>query len=326
MKKLFLPVLSAATLSLALLPAAFSASAASVEILSTQEWDFSALTAEEIAADFNAAFTMENSTPRFETIGDEERGHWFLDESEGALVRRGDLSEGGSTSNVAVLTYMTKQFVNFRATVEYRQGPTNWGWAALAFRQSDQGMTGMDDGAYCFVQRGGQASVWGRYCGSSNAIESQPIAGYDGNAKHTMTVEVIGNDLNLYVDGTLARAHTLPSSFYYEGYISLLSMDNDSAFYSLKIEELSEPEIAEKPEIPPVPAADTPDSLDQMADVKPFDELNERPKAEQPAGGEGENGGNGQTPAEKTGCGAFLPSAALPCGLLGAVLLFKRRK
>ena len=238
----------------------------------------------------------------------------------GALTRKNDIyaEGGGSTTRVAVLTYKKKLFTNFRATVVYKQGSTTWGWSAFAFRQLDEGMTAADDGAYCFVQGGGQATIWGRYCGSYSALESDSDSSYDKSLKHTMTVEVIGNDINLYVDGILKKTHVLPSSFYYEGYISLLSLDNDSYFYSLKVEELTEPERAEKPRIEPVPSANTDDCLDVAAEKKSYESLQERPISNSGASADKKDQKKGCVGSVSCGLGTFV--------LLPIIFSMKKRK
>ncbi len=280
MKKILLPMLLFGAFLLIPSGGTVRADALETEVLSTYEIDFSDTTAEKVNSDFFAAYVLEGGTPHFETVGQEEDGHWFLE--DGALVRKNDIIEGGvSTSNVGVMTYRNKLYTNFRATVEYMQGPSTVTWAALAFRQLSEGCAASDDGggAECFVQRDGKATVWGRYCGSEGAIESPADPAYDRNVRHSMTVEVIGNSLSLYVDGVLKNSHTLPSSFYYEGYISLLAINNDSRFYSLKIEELSEPVIVETPKHEPIPSAGTEDSLDRMAEKGDFNTFSERPRS-----------------------------------------------
>lgn len=322
-KTLLFLTLSAALAAAVCAPSLRPAHADSVEVLFTKEWDFSTITAEELEEDFTAAFTMENSTPRFEKVNSEE-GHWFLE--DGGLVRKGDITEG-STSRVAILTYHLKPLTNFRATVEYQRGSSSWSWAALGFRQLEIGMTGMDDGAYCFVQDGGEATLWGRYTGRGDPIQSQRVSGFDGTGRHTMTAEVIGNDFKLSVDGEERLTYTLPSSFYYEGYLSLMSVDNDSTFYSLKVEELSEPEIVEKPSVPPIPSANTQDSLDKMAQgEKPFDSLQERPAAPETPPTDTTDTNTGTEKQEK-GCGAVLTGVPLCLTVAaGAFLAFKKKK
>lgn len=293
----------AALLGLALI-AAFPAGAAAEEEVPqfpTYTQDFSS--EEAVNADFSAGYVEAlNRMTRSESVGQVD-GHWFLE--DGVLVRRNDIDgEEGGTWRAALLTYTRQVYANFELEVDYRQGTeTNW-WAAVIFRQSES-KNMLDDGAGVFVQAEGTMTMWGS-TGVGGPHEALPvIEDYDREAWHNMKLTVLGNTATMQIDGDAVGEWTLQQMFYREGYITLASINNDSAFDNLKITELPEPEEEAAPVYPPVAEADTDDSLGNLAGVQ-----DEQAAVERPIAFDDSYGGQGCSSSLAFG-GAALVGAAL---------------
>ena len=91
-----------------------------------------------------------------------------------------------------------------------------------------------------------------------------------------------------------------------------------SYFYSLKVEELTEPEITEKPRIEPVPSANTDDCLDVVAEKKSYESLQERPISNSGASADKKDQKKGCVGSVSCGLGTFV--------LLPIIFLIKKRK
>lgn len=303
----------AALLCLALL-AAFPAGAAAEEEapqFPTYEQDFSS--EEAVNADFDAGYVEAlNRMTRSESVGQTD-GHWFLE--DGVLVRRNDIDQDMGTWRVALLTYNRQVYANFELEVDYKQGAETEWWAAVIFRQSES-KNMLDDGAGVFVQTQGTMTMWGS-TGVGGPHEASPaIEDYDRNAWHHMKLTVLGNTATMQIDGDAVGEWSLQQMFYREGYITLASINNDSAFDNLKITELPEPEEENAPEYPPVAEADTDDSLGNLAGVQDEQAVVERPVDYDDTYGEGR------------GCSSSLAFGGTAAGaaLVGLAAVYLKKK
>ena len=207
----------------------------------------------------------------------DEAARWYLEDN--SIIRKplnDDINLSLDTSSIGVLTYVKKKFVNFELTVDYYGGPTTYYWPVVAFRQREAGKYYLSDGAGVFVQQGGKVTLWGTD-GVDGPYETGGITGYVNDAWHTLKVRLEGNDLSVYVDGSKTPQYTktLPSTFFRNGYISLVSVNNDCKFRNFKVEEL--PIVALDEGFKQEASLDktSPDSLDVLAgeELETLDEL-----------------------------------------------------
>ena len=236
--------------------------------------------AAEVNAHFNAYYLYQmGGSSSLVSVGEskEDGQSWYV--QDGVLHRQAasedEIGEDFGTSSIAILTLTERQYVNFELTVDYLMGDETLYWPVVAFRQSEAGRYFLEDGAGIFVQQQGYVTVWGAD-GVGGPYESLPIANYSSQSWHTMRVRVEGRDLKVFVDdmATAAYSRTLPATIFRRGYLSLISVNNDSAFKNLSVKELEVSDIDDGMISPPVPDAGTPDSLDGMAErVERIDEL-----------------------------------------------------
>ncbi len=286
-------------------------------IFPTYEQDFSSVDA--VNADFDAGYvSVQGSATRKETVG-QENGHWFIE--DGVLVRKNDIDgNNGGTWRAALLTYNKQQFTNFELEVDYLQGPSTYWWTAVIFRQTES-KNFFDDGAGIFVQEQGMMTMWGSV-GVGGPYEKSPvIENYDRNAWHHMKLTVQGNVARLQIDEEEPVEWSLQGSFYREGYVTLASINNDSAFDNFKITELPEAEEPEIPVIPPVAEADTDDALGNLAT-----ETDDTIKIERPLDFDNTYGAE---QSEETGCKSSMVAGggiAACIGLIGAAMVGLKKK
>lgn len=301
------------------IPAAFAAEGDDEIVYPTYTQDFSDAAA--VNEDFTAGYVnaLGNNTNIEQVYNDGQgdgEGHWFIN-AEGQLERRGDINADAGTWRAAILTYNKQLYTNFELEVDYKQGTQTFWWTCVAFRQTEI-KSFFDDGAGIFVQQGGQMTMWGAV-GVGGPYEKPAISDYDRDAWHHMRLRVQGNSAELYVDEYPVAEWTLNGSFYREGYVSLISINNDSMYDNFKLTELPEPEEPELPPIPPIDEADSDDALgniaaaedDKLPVERPLDYQDDYTLSEN---GNGGNGGN-ENPPSRGGCGS---SVAGGVGLLGA--------
>ena len=280
----------------------------------TQEFS----SAESVNEDFDAGYVnaLGNSTVP-ETVDSD--GHWYLE--NGTLVRRGDIEGSAGTWRAAVLTYNKQLFSNFEMEVDYKQGNQTFWWTCVAFRQTEAGKSFFDDGAGIFVQESGVATMWGAV-GVGGPFEKPKYDSYNRNEWHHLKLTVQGNKAVLVIDSNPAVEWTLNASFYQEGYVSLISINNDSAFDNLKITELPEPETPELPPIPPKAEADTDDALSKLATINDDVVKVERPLNKR----EPSQGSNSTSP--QSGCGSVVGTGFAAGGavtVVAAAIALKRK-
>lgn len=268
---------------------------------------------EAVNADFFAGYVnaVGNSTVT-EQVGQDD-GHWFL--KDGILVRENSIDADAGTWRAAILTYSKQTFSNFELEVDYKQGNQTFWWTGVAFRQAEAGKSFFDDGAGIFVQEGGQPTMWGAI-GVGGPFEKTTYPNYDRNAWHHLKLTVQGNKATLVVDSYPATEWNLNASFYQEGYVSLISINNDSAYDNFKITELPEPETPELPDIPPVEEADTDDALGNLSEKTDNTLIVERPVNYR------RNEGGGCSSSIGAG---FAAAGSAAAGLAALALVLKRK-
>ncbi|MDR1094714.1 MAG: hypothetical protein LBL66_11265 [Clostridiales bacterium] len=270
----------------------------------------------EVGRDFSAWYQAASGRRSVsESVGQSD-GHWAIDGGVlSAKTRRQSGDAIGGTDKFAILTLIKDTYLNFDLTVDYTQGADSGYWACVAFRQAEEGKCFFDDGGAVFVQSEGIPTLWGGKL-VAGPYEGGKVPNYNSAVKHTLRLVVSGNNLALYVDGVLGLEKRLNDSFYMEGYISLMSVNNDCRFDNLSVTRLPEPEFAPPPVHMPVAAADSEDALDRIGEDKTGQTPSERPLDEETPT---------ETPPRRAGCGRAPSalSAAAPIFLAG--LFFRKR-
>lgn len=285
--------------------------------------------ADKVNEDFEAYYqsTMGASSNRTSVgASSSDTTNYYVERGE--LIRHsveGDISRDLGTDSFAILTFTKQQYVNFDLTVEYKMGAATYYWPVVAFRQSEAGKYFLETGGGIFAQQEGMVTLWGADVdGIGGPYESTSPGGYDRNAWHKFRIRLDGLDLTVWLDGsgTPALTRKLPYSAFKRGYISLISVNNDSRFRNFSVTELATKALdAEVPQ-PPKPSADTNDSLDKLAEkVDKIDELGGKTqssatvpeKPEQPKQVKG-CGGAATASATVAALGALAVSALLAIG------------
>lgn len=257
-------------ISLLFVPQNLFANAENSEVLAEYTQNFTDI--ESVQEDFDAFYTYTmggSNEPDTIASNKESADRWYI---ENGVIRRtakdDDISMDLNTDSIAALTFKRQKFVNFELSIDYKMGSQTYYWPVIAFRQSEKGKYFLEDGAGVFVQEGGNVTLWGTD-GVGGPYAADAIPGYAAKAHdfHNMRVVVDGLDLNVYIDNSAApiMKRKLPASFFKSGYISLISVNNDSEFKNLSIKELPISPIPTAPKPDPIPDAGTDDSLDNMA-------------------------------------------------------------
>lgn len=284
--------------------------------------------------DFEAYYqlTMGSRSQRTAVDANAAEGtNWYVEGGE--LIRQivdNDISSDMGTDSFAILTFTKKQYVNFELTVDYRMGAETYWWPVVAFRQSEAGRYFLETGGGVFVQQEGMVTLWGSDVDSiGGPYEGMGVSGYNRSNWHTMRIRLDGLDLTVWLDGSSTPALTrkLNSSAFKSGYVSLISVNNDSRFRNFSITELAVNRLDGQGSQKPVASADTDDSLDKLAQkVDKIDELDGHKQTDStvknPNGQEKEKSGCGSNMAATCGFGALLPFAAVTV----AVIRRKRKR
>jgi len=223
--------------------------------------------------DFYAHFIPSAGTSTEKTADE----HWIIE--DGNLIRVNDIREQGGTINISALTLRNMTFTNFDTTIRVKYGSTNWGWTVLAFRQLWEGNYFLQDGAGVFIQRNGMVTVWGADT-VMGPHEISTVQGFDDKQWHTMRVRVVGNNCEIFVNDELVTTHTLPDTFYREGYVSLQVVNNDNMIDSFSITKLDLngdpiPLIDKQPETDSESTDETPSGTESSNDITDTDSSHE---------------------------------------------------
>lgn len=243
------------------------------EQLAYYSQDFSDL--ESVQNDFSAYSVYDLGTDSESDMIDENAdgsGYWYLNQdTDGSYqITRKNLEDGkeldgaNGTRYIRILTFTRQKFVNFELEVDFKRGKSTAYWAGIAIRQLNQGKYFLEDGAGIFCQQEGTTTLWGSD-GVGGPYEADPIPKFSPNAYHHMKVVCNGLTLEIYVDGSLTMSRTLPRSFFRQGYVSLVSVNNDSSYKNFSIKELPIERLPEEEGQQPIPEADSEDSLSNLS-------------------------------------------------------------
>lgn len=229
------------------------------------------------------AYYLENAlgSAKADTVSDDPattESHWYI--QNGELCRVNDVKTNPTTgryetNQIAMLTFTKEAYLNFELSVDYRRGESGF-WPVVAIRQLEEGKYYLDDGAGVFVQQNGTITLWGDE-GVSGPYEFGSIDAYADSAWHNLQIKVLGNELEVSVDYAPYVKQSLPENFYDTGYVSLVSVNNETKFRNFRIKALAEPEKEAVKEFEPIAEADSDDALSRLAgEVKSKAELFER--------------------------------------------------
>ena len=247
------------------------------DALASYSQDFTDI--ESVRNDFSAYYVYDLGTEsETDAIAEDESGsgNWYLNnDTDGSpQITRKNLENGNAlngsdgTRHIRILTFTRQKFVNFELEVDFKRGASTAYWAGVAIRQLNEGKYFLEDGAGIFCQQEGTTTVWGTD-GVGGPHEATPIAGFAPNAYHHLRVVCDGLSLEIYIDGALTMTRTLPRTFFRSGYVSLVSVNNDSSYKNFKIKELPIERLAEEEPQAPIPEADSEDSLSNIAKLPP---------------------------------------------------------
>lgn len=270
-----------------------------------------------VNADFTAYYQLTMGAASTRTsVGESDADETNFYVANGELVRHsldGDISSSYTTDSFAILTFTKQQYVNFDLTVDYQMGDASDFWPVVAFRQQEAGKYFLETGAGVFVQKEGKVTLWGSDVDGIGGPYENSVSVYSRSGWHTLRVRLDGLDLSVWLDGSASPVLTrkLPLSSFKRGYVSLMSINNDTRFKNFSITELAVKAVSQNAEQKPAPDADTPDALANMAQkVENIDELAGHTPAEQTPVPE---------PAQKSGCNGTANAAALPAAMLALV-------
>lgn len=192
--------------------------------------------------------------------------HWYIE--NGVLSRINDVrpdEDSGKyeTNQVAVLTFTKEAYLNFEMSVDYKRGDNGF-WPVVAIRQLEEGKYYLDDGAGVFVQQSGLVTLWGD-ADVSGPYEFSSLDGYASNQWHNMQIKVLGNTLSVSIDNAAWATQALPEEFYETGYVSLVSVNNQTQYKNFRIKALAEPVQEQHGEFLPEAEANTDDALSKLA-------------------------------------------------------------
>lgn len=284
--------------------------------------DFTSATA--VNADFAAYYQLKMGAGSSRTVvGDSAHSDTNYYVSGGELIRHpldDDIftSETHTTDSFAILTLTKRQYVNFDLSVEYKMGAGTDFWPVVAFRQQEEGKYFLETGAGVFVQKEGAVTLWGSDVDGIGGPYEKSVQNYSRDSWHTLRIRLDGIDLSVWLDNGASPAFTrkLPLSAFKRGYISLISVNNESRFRNLTVTELAVQAVSGNTPQAPVQSADTEDSLDNMAQaVDRIEELAGHTAQSQPA--------------KKKGCGSAAAATAFPLAtivLVGTIVFVGIRK
>lgn len=206
-------------------------------------------------------------------------GRWYLDTIDGQpAVTRKDregsepLTSSDGTRNISVLTFTKRKFVNFELEVEFRRGTSTIYWAGVGIRQLIPGKYFLEDGAGIFCQQEGQTTLWGTD-GVGGPYQTNAKPGFKPNDFHKLKVVCNGLKLEISVDDEVTMTRDLPRSFFRNGYISLISVNNDSSYRNFKVTELPVERLPEEEAQSPKKEADSLDSLTNLSKLPPAERV-----------------------------------------------------
>ena len=262
MKKVWIVALSFAVLLIGSVPTNLPAAAESEDLFSYVA-DFNDVDAvnEHFAAFYLTQF-MGALTP--EQVGTEASPitHWVA--KDGVLSRVGDIRPDEGSQNIAMLFFKDRRFLNFELTVDIMQGSDSILWAPICIRTEEMGKHYAAEGCSFYFDVDGTFKTWG------NGFHGGPFLigrmdNYSPTAWHTYKITVSGSYMTIMVDDTTMLCR-LPAFFYHAGYVSILSVNNNTKVRNFSIRELPDTGVAPSdfPAKQGFEASTAPDSLDNL--------------------------------------------------------------
>ena len=230
------------------------------------EQDFTSL--EEVNRDFKFYYLTRFGgtllTEQAYADSTDSNGHWSV--KDGVLSRYGTFDAAQGSGNIAMTFLSVRKFRNFEMTVDIRQGTMTNYWSIFSIRHDECGRHYAADGAAFYFDADGTFKTWGHgFHGGPYLLGT--VEGYSQAEWYTYHITVSGNYMYLSVGGE-NMIIKMPVMFYRTGYIAFMSVNNDMQIRNLRVKAL--PDSAQiLPDRDPdqsIPAADTDDSLDNMAE------------------------------------------------------------
>lgn len=242
--------------------------AAAEETSVTWDYEQDFASAESVNADFNAYYLtkfMGILSQEKVTEGPDANKHWYV--QDGAISRANDIGAQLNADSIAMLTLTKKKYTNFRMQVDILQGTQTAFWGAFCVRQDQPGKMFFEDGTGVYVEQEGNIRIWG-YELNGGPFLCGKVDNYDKSQWYTYDITVDGNLMTVQIGDNDAVVIRLPWTYYREGYITLMSINNNSSFRNLKIKELPDTEQIGS-DVPADQAKPSPDdaedSLDNLA-------------------------------------------------------------
>lgn len=235
------------------------------------ECDFSDI--EEVNSDFNAYYLtafMGTVTPEKVKETNEGDNHFILE--NGVIRRENNVGLEYNADSIAMLYFNKHKYANFRMQVDLRQGDMTTFWTGFCIRTPSYAKHFFEEGESFYVEWNGNIKTWGNgFHGGPFQCGVIPL--YNQTLWYTYDVTVDGNLMTIGVrpSGSAeseASVFTvrIPWKFYQEGYVSLVSINNNSMFRNFKIKGLPNTEEVgvDVSDEQRVPSADGENSLDEM--------------------------------------------------------------
>ena len=173
--------------------------------------------------------------------------NWEL--KDGTLIRKAD-ADNGWLSNMAMLTYKERKYMNFSLEVDYYQSPYSASWAMVGFgaKETDEFYYKSETSTLAYTTQEGRRVLRGKgLAGVSEEgwyaleIESVSEYGYPNNDKprwHHMKLVVQEGRARMYIDGSSDYAEAILPDSYEGGYIYLAAGANQARFRNLTVTPL----------------------------------------------------------------------------------------
>ncbi len=188
--------------------------------------------------------------------------HWVA--QDGVLTRVGDIRPEEGSQNIAMLFFKDRRFLNFELSVDIMQGDATNYWAPICIRTEELGKHYAAEGCAFYFDVDGTYKTWG------NGFHGGPfligrVENYSPTKWHTYKITVSGSYMTITIDDTTMLCR-LPAFFYHAGYVSILSVNNNTQIRNFSIREL--PDTGEAASDFPADQgfsiSDAPESLDNL--------------------------------------------------------------
>ena len=173
--------------------------------------------------------------------------NWEL--KDGTLIRKA-VADNGWLSNMAMLTYKERKYMNFSLEVDYYQSPYSASWAMVGFgaKETDEFYYKSETSTLAYTTQEGRRVLRGKgLAGVSEegwyALEIGSVSeyGYKNNDKprwHHMKLVVQEGRARMYIDGSSDYAEAILPDSYEGGYIYLAAGANQARFRNLIVTPL----------------------------------------------------------------------------------------